>query len=181
MPGSPDPIANPSAYQQHLLSVLGNDDPAAVQRETPTALRALLEEAGPDLRRRPAPKEWSVLEPFGHIADAEMVMSGRYRWALAQDRPPLLGYDQDLWVERLRHNEDDPEELLELITTLRAANLQLWGKTAAADRARVGMHAERGPESFDLMFRLIAGHDRFHTNQMRQTLRQLRSVTEPAP
>jgi hypothetical protein len=179
MRASPDPIANPSGYQQHLLSLLGNDDPASVQRETPAALRALVERAGPDLRRRPAPKEWSVLELLGHIADAEVVMSGRYRWALAHDRPPLLGYDQDLWVERLRHNEDDPEELLQLITTLRIANLRLWSKTAAADRARVGMHAERGPESVDLMFRIYAGHDRFHLNQMRETLRQLRSVGQP--
>jgi hypothetical protein len=180
MGGSLDPIANPSAYQQHLLSLLGNDGPARVQGETPAGLRALVEAAGPDLRRRPAPKEWSVLELLGHVADAEMVVSGRYRWALAHDRPPLLGYDQDLWVERLRHNEDDPEELLALFKTLREVNLRLWGKTAPADRARVGMHAERGPESFDLMFRLLAGHDRFHMNQIRETLRQLRSVSPPA-
>jgi hypothetical protein len=63
--------------------------------------------------------------------------------------------------------------------TLREANLRLWNKTAPADRARVGMHAERGPESVDLMFRLIAGHDRFHMNQMRETLRQLRTVSQP--
>jgi len=37
------------------------------------------------------------------------------------------------------------------------------------------MHAERGPESYDLMFRMLAGHDRFHLNQMRETLRQLRA------
>ena len=37
------------------------------------------------------------------------------------------------------------------------------------------MHAERGPESYELMFRMLAGHDRFHLNQMRDTLRQLRA------
>jgi hypothetical protein len=39
------------------------------------------------------------------------------------------------------------------------------------------MHAERGPESYDLMFRMLAGHDRFHLNQMRETLRQLRAAS----
>lgn len=107
------------------------------------------------------------------MADAELVVSGRYRWALSHDRPPLLGYDQDRWVERLRHNEDDPEELLELFKTLRKANLALWKKSSPAERERVAIHAERGPESFDLMFRMLAGHDRFHLNQMQATLRQL--------
>jgi hypothetical protein len=32
------------------------------------------------------------------------------------------------------------------------------------------MHAERGPESFDLAFRMIAGHDRFHLAQARRAL-----------
>jgi hypothetical protein len=34
----------------------------------------------------------------------------------------------------------------------------------------VGIHEERGPESFDLTFRLIAGHDRNHLRQARRIL-----------
>ena len=173
---SPDPVADVAGYQRHLLALLGNDDPADVQERTPDAVRGLIAEAGPRLRRRPAPTEWSPLELLGHLQDAEIAMSGRYRWVLSQDRPSLLGYDQDLWVDRLRHNADEPAELLEVFATLRAANLRLWARSAAEDRARAGMHAERGAESYDLMFRMIAGHDRFHLDQMRETLRQLRAV-----
>ena len=42
------------------------------------------------------------------------------------------------------------------------------------DRARYGVHAERGPESYELTFRLIAGHDRFHLAQAGRTLAALR-------
>ncbi len=167
---SPDPITEAAAYRQMLLSLLGDDDQAAVQEATPRTLEAIIGEAGPALRRRPAESEWSVLELLGHLADAELVMAGRYRWTLAHDEPPLPGYDQDRWVERLRHNEDDPRELLTLFRALRQANLDLWKRTPASLRQRVGMHAERGPESYDLMFRLIAGHDRFHIDQIRKTL-----------
>ena len=59
---SPDPVKEAAAYQQTLLSLLGRDDPAAVQAETPAALRALLQEAAQDKRTKPADKEWSVLE-----------------------------------------------------------------------------------------------------------------------
>jgi hypothetical protein len=173
---SPDPVAEGRAYQQLLLTLLGEDDPAMVQGLTEAALGVVLRDARSELRRRPAPAEWSVLELLGHLVDAEIVMSGRYRWTISQDQPPLLGYDQDQWVARLHHNDDQPDELLSVFTALRAANLQLWGRTSAADRERVAMHAERGPESYGLMFRMLAGHDRFHLNQMRETLRQLREA-----
>jgi DinB superfamily len=174
---SPDPVTQGAAYQRQLLDLLGNDDPASVQESTAGRIESMVGEAGPDLRRWPAAGEWSVLELVGHLVDAEMVMSARYRWAVSQDHPPLLGYDQDLWVERLRHNDDDPSELLSVFAVLRAANLRLWRRSSAQDRARVAIHAERGPESFDLMFRMLAGHDRFHLNQMQATLRQLRVTT----
>ncbi len=167
---SPDPVADPARYQRLLLDLLGEDDPAQVQAAAPSAWRALVREAGDDLRRRPEPAEWSVLECLGHAVDAEIVSSARYRWILAHDEPPLVGYDQDLWVARLRHADDDPAELLGTLEALRAANLSLWARTSPEERARLGMHAERGPESLDLTFRLIAGHDRFHLDQTRRTL-----------
>ena len=38
-PASPDPIDDPKGYQDHLLGLLGDDDPAAVQARTPATLR----------------------------------------------------------------------------------------------------------------------------------------------
>ena len=173
---SPDPVTQATAYQQHLLGLLGQDDPAEAQVSTRAALLEILEDTGSDLRITPAPGEWSVLELLGHLVDAEIVLSGRYRWVLSHDRPPLLGYDQDRWVERLRHNDDPPDELLEVFSTLRTANLRLWDRSSADDRQRVAMHAERGPESYELMFRMLAGHDRFHLDQMRRTLATIRAA-----
>lgn len=172
---SPDPVTQGGAYQRLLLSLLGADDPAEVQEATEGRVRSLLTEAGTNLPRRPAPAEWSVLELLGHLVDAEIVMSARFRWTISEDQPPLLGYDQDRWVTGLRHNDDRPEELLASFSALRTANLALWRRSSAIERERVAMHAERGPESYELMFRMIAGHDRFHLEQMRKTLEQLRA------
>src|SRR3989441_11783488 len=109
---SPDPVTQAAAYQQHLLGLLGQDDPAEVQASTRARLLAVLKEEGSDPRRTPAPGEWSVLELLGHLVDADNVLSGRYRGVLSHDRPPLFGYDQDRWVERPRHNPESPAELL---------------------------------------------------------------------
>jgi hypothetical protein len=165
-----DPVQSPHAYQNMLIALVGGDDPAEVQAATSNALRRVVTAAGDHLRTRPAPGEWSVIELLGHVLDAEIVSSSRYRWVVAEQQPSLTPYDQDLWVDALGYSDADPIELLETFDALRAANLALWRRSTPEQRARDGMHAERGPESFDLMFRLIAGHGRFHIDQMRRTL-----------
>ncbi|HEX6329925.1 MAG TPA: DinB family protein [Actinomycetota bacterium] len=172
MPGppSPDPVSDPTGYQQHLLGLLGDDDPAQAQATTLERWREIVEEAGPKLAERPEPGEWSVLECLGHAVDAEIVSAARYRWIVAHDEPNLLGYDQALWVDRLRHRDEEPGDLLHTFDALRIANVALWERSSDVERSRVGLHAERGPESFDLLFRMIAGHDRFHLAQARRAL-----------
>ncbi len=174
---SPDPVREAEAYRRSLLDALGDDDPAVAQAQTTASLRALVAKSGERLRRRPSEGEWSALQCLAHIVDGELVVAGRLRWVLAHDRPEIIGYDQDLWVDRL-HTADDPERLLAFFDALRTANLELWAATSPEDRARVGIHRERGPESVDLTFRLVAGHDRVHLAQAR---RALDAVGQSAP
>lgn len=169
-PPTPDPVSEPLEYQRHLLGLLGDDDPAEVQASAAEAWRTLVASAGDHVGRSPEPGEWSALECLGHAVDAEIVSAARYRWIVAHDEPALIGYDQALWVDRLRHRDDEPEDLLRTFETLRIANLALWARSSEVERARVGIHAERGKESFDLLFRMIAGHDRFHLAQARRAL-----------
>lgn len=174
MPPSPDPVSQPDAYRNLLLGLLGDDDPTDVQAATPDLLRAIVKASGDAMRRRPEPAEWSPLEVVAHVVQAEIVYAARYRWILAHDEPPLIGYDQDLWVDRLRANEAAPGDLLDLFDALRKANIALWKRTPDGEKLRFGMHEERGPESYDQAFRLIAGHDRFHLDQARRALEAVR-------
>jgi hypothetical protein len=169
-----DPVSSPDAYRRSLLAALGDDDPAVAQAAAPDRLRGLVDEAGALIGRRPEPTEWSVLECIGHIVDSELIASVRYRWILAEDQPRLVGYDQDLWVSGLGHGRDDPALLVALFAALRRSNLDLWPRRSADDRARVGIHTERGRESYELTFRLMAGHDRVHLGQALRALEQVR-------
>ncbi len=164
-------------YQQLLLSTLDERDPAQVQAETPALIRALVAQAGEDLRTRPEAGEWSVYQCIGHIVDAELVIAGRYRWILAHDEPDILPYDQDLWADRFHGAQDeDVESMLSFFEAVRRADLDLWRRTPPGDRARYGLHRERGPESYELTFRLTAGHDLVHTDQARKALAQVRAA-----
>jgi hypothetical protein len=175
MEQSPDPVSQPDAYRATLLAALGEDDPAIALAAGPAVLRQLIADVGDLLRVRPEPTEWSVLECAAHIVDAELVASTRVRWILSEDRPDIVGYDQDLWIDGLRQNEDDPAIILALFEGLRRANLDLWRRTPVSARGRVGMHRERGPESYELTTLLSAGHDRVHLAQARRALASLQA------
>jgi hypothetical protein len=174
-----DPVAQPNEYQVMILGWLGERDPAAVQGATPAGLRALVAEAGQLARVRPEPGEWSVFECVAHICDAELVIAGRYRWILAHDRPEILPYDQDLWIDRFHADSDESlDDLMSVFEPLRAADIALWRDTPHTDRSRYGIHRERGPESYELTFRLTAGHDLFHLDQARRALETARTQAD---
>jgi len=164
-----------AAYRREILALVGTDDPAVVQAATAEALRsrAAAASAGGVLRDRPMEGQWSVIELVGHMLDSEIYSSARYRWVLGHDRPDLEGYDQDLIVDASGHRDADPELLLTAWEGLRAANLALWSGSTADQRAREGVHSERGPSTYEVLFLEMAGHDRFHLNQIDRTLEAL--------
>ena len=161
------------AYRRTALDALGEDDPVVVQETELELWHRLVEQAVAHLRTRPEAGEWSMLECLGHMADSELVTSARYRWVLSEDEPPLVGFDQDAWAARL-HHADDPATLLEYFGALRRANVALWRRTPVAERGRIGIHAERGPESYELLFRLQAGHGRLHRAQAERAFAEAR-------
>ena len=175
MDRSPDPIQEVDAYRTSLLEALGGDPVAEALAEAPALVRAMVADAGELLRERPEPAEWSVLECVGHIADAELVVSTRVRWMLAEHQPDIVGFDQALWVDRLAHNDDDPDVLLDMFESLRRSNLDLWRRTPVTARGRYGIHRERGREDVDLTIRMAAGHHRVHLAQAQRALEALRS------
>ncbi len=163
--------ASATGYVRALLDLLGSQDPLAVLRELLPWLErrtAALDEAA--LRRPEAPGKWSVIEVIQHLADAELVIGFRTRMALTEDQPELQGYDQDGWARRLGYVEVPLDLALGQLRGLRAANLRLWRTLTPEQRQRTGLHSERGPESVDLMIRMMAAHDLVHRRQIDRIL-----------
>ena len=170
-----NPAANAAAsaqtYVQALLEVLGNRRPLEVLPELmPWLERRLQGVTDAALRRPEAPGKWSVAEVIQHLADSDLVFGFRARMILAEDRPPLQGYDQDRWAAVLGYREVSPESALAQLGALRAANLAVLHRLGPADLERVGMHSERGAESLGHLTRLMAAHDLVHRRQIERVL-----------
>jgi hypothetical protein len=171
-----NPVTEPDAYRRSLLTALGDRDPADVLAAGPGAARELGRVAGPWLRIRPEPTEWSVQECLAHLTDSELVTAARLRWIASEEQPDIVGYDQDLWVTRMRQVDEDLDTMLAAFEGNRRWNLALWARLPVADRSRFGIHRERGPESIELIVRLAAGHDVVHLAQARRALEAARNA-----
>jgi hypothetical protein len=166
-----NPVTEFELYRQELLTALGSDDPVAVVRSTLEDLSALLSAASSEvLRRQPAPGEWSPHEVLSHLADSDLMVNVRVRMIVTQDRPLLVGYDQEAWTARFGGLESDPRETLDRWRVLRRANVRIFESLTPAEWDRVGQHTERGDESARLIVQLMAGHDRIHLAQIRSGL-----------
>jgi hypothetical protein len=154
-------------YGAAVLELVGDRNPIDILRDTPgAAARALATLTPQQIKTPEAPGKWSVAHVLRHLADTDVVWGWRMRLILAQDRPTITGFDQDLWAERLDYANADPNESLETFAILRRDNLRLIERATPEDLKRVGVHAERGEESVGHLVRLYAGHDLLHLKQI---------------
>lgn len=165
---APDPVREPEAYQQALLDILGGRNPIEVLAQTPEIFEE--KTLGLDvatIQRAPAPGEWSIEELLKHFFHGEIVYSFRWRITLAQDGVAYPGYDQDAWNDLASPSFP---EMLTAFAALRRSNVELFEETPKGQWAKTGLHAERGPESFEMTVNLLAGHDLAHLKQLDQTI-----------
>lgn len=162
------------AYTAAVVGLVGDAAPMDILNSTGKKLReAIRGLSKAQLATREAPDKWSINHVLRHLADSEIVWGWRMRMALAHHRPPITGYDQDAWADRLGYGDADPEESVAEFGVLRAGNLRLLGRATPDDMRRVGVHAERGEESVAHMMKLYAGHDLLHLNQVERIKRGL--------
>jgi uncharacterized damage-inducible protein DinB len=168
---SPEEIRS---YVGALLELLGDARPLAVLARTEAELKQRVSGVSADrMTQAEAPGKWSVRHVLQHLADSELVWGFRLRMILTQERPPLAGYDQDAFAERLRYDLANAEEALAEFGVLRHGNVRLLERATDEDLRRVAVHAERGEESLAHMMRLYAGHDLLHLRQIDRILKSV--------
>lgn len=170
-------IHDPRAYRAKLRDKLAGRAPLEVLAETDNLLTRLVASApAATFRARPFSGKWTPLEVLGHLVDTELVFAYRTRAILCDDRPPLVGMDQEKWVAEQGHNQREPETLLRDWRALREMNLALWKTLTPSQLERVGIHSERGEESLETVLMMAAGHDRSHIEQIQRYLNAAREA-----
>lgn len=101
----------------------------------------------PQLGRRPASEDWSIRDTIFHLTDAELVTAVRLRFVIAEDDPPLQGFDQDIWKRRLHYLFRDLDAAIAQFELVRHGNAELLAQCARDTWERRGIHSSGGPRT----------------------------------
>jgi uncharacterized damage-inducible protein DinB len=122
---------------------------------------------------RPVSGKWSTLEVVCHLCDFEPVYADRMKRVIAEERPTLIGADQDKFAAALAYQDRDLGEELTLIETTRQQMGRILRKAPADALQRVGIHNERGPMTLEQLLGYAINHIQHHVkfiHEKRQAL-----------
>jgi hypothetical protein len=146
---------------------LGSRDPLEALADTPQKIRSLIDAWPPDRWERSyAPGKWSARRVVIHLAQMEIGLPVRVRFAVAQDGYVAQPLDQDAWLAA--DDRADGPTALEAYIALRRLNVAMFKGLSAAQRQRTFTHPEYGPLTADWVAAQLAGHDLHHLTQLQQ-------------
>lgn len=144
---------------------LGTRDPLDALNDTPQRIRAIVERwRDADFERSYAAGKWSIRQVLIHLAQTEIALPTRVRFALSQQGYTAHAFSQDDW---LRVDEKvDARTALDTYTTLRRFNVAMFRSLTPAQRERTFAHPEYGQLTVWWVANQLAGHDLHHLKQI---------------
>lgn len=143
---------------------LGDRDPLLALADTPQRIRELLS-SWPDGRfeHSYAPGKWSARRILIHLAQSELALTTRARFALTQPDYQAQSFSQDEWLPL--DDGADARTALDAYTMLRRMNLAMWRKLTPEQLERRFYHPEYGELTVSWIMAQMAGHDIHHLKQ----------------
>jgi len=146
---------------------LGSADPLKALAETPRKIRSMLDRwSARQWERSYAPGKWSARRILVHLAQAELALTTRVRFAASQKGYVAQPFDQDAWL--LLDDHADGPTALDAYTALRRFNLAMFKGMTPAQRRHPFTHPEFGRLTPDWVAAQLAGHDIHHLKQLKQ-------------
>ncbi len=144
---------------------LGNRDPLDALSDTPARIRSIVGQwSGADFERSYAPGKWSIRKVLIHLAQMELVLPLRVRFALSQEGYVAQPLSQDDWLPI--DEKADALTAFGTYTTVRRFNVAMFTNLTAAQRERTFTHPEYGTITVWWVANQLAGHDLHHLKQI---------------
>ena len=144
---------------------LGDREPLSAFNDTPQQIRQHVQGwTREQFERSYAPGKWSARQVLIHLAQTEMALGTRVRYALTEPKYQAQAFEQDVWMPL--DSGIDARTALDAYTTLRRVNVSLFQSLTPAHRARTFTHPEYGELTVEWVLRQLAGHDIHHFKQL---------------
>lgn len=146
---------------------LGSIDPLKALGDTPRKIVALTRRwTRARWEKSYAPGKWSARQILAHIAQAELALTTRVRFAASQDGYVAQPFDQDAWL--ILDDHADAATAVAAYTALRRFNLAMFKGMTPAQRKRPFTHPEYGTLTPEWVAAQLAGHELHHFAQLKQ-------------
>lgn len=143
---------------------LGDLDPYHALGDTPQRIAAVVGGwTDEQFERTYAPGKWSARRILVHLAQTELALTTRARFALSEPGYRAQSFNQDEWMKL--DEATDARTALNAYLALRAFNLGMWRRLSAEDRKRPFHHADYGDLDVHWIAAQMAGHDIHHLRQ----------------
>ncbi len=137
------------------------------------ALAAVPEEAR---KWRPGPGKWSAHEIVCHCADSEANGALRIRYLLAESDPLIVGYDQDVWAQKLDYHAHPLAPALLTVEAVRANTAALLRRLPEPAWSKEGRHTESGRYTAETWLDIYSEHLHKHAGQIERNLEAWRKA-----
>src|SRR5688572_27642458 len=106
--------------------------------------------------------KWTIQQVVIHCMDSELVSADRLKRMIAEDNPPLIGYDENRYVANLFYNEQDAEQATKIVDLSRKNFAAALRKLPKSAWDRKGTHNERGPITVGGYLKDVVDHLEHH-------------------
>ena len=139
---------------------LGDRDPLTALETTPQQIRRIVEGWTPEeFEQSYAPGKWSARQLLIHLAQTDLALGTRVRFALSQDGYTAQAFSQDDWIGL---DDVDARTALEAWLAVRRVNAAMFRRLTPAQRERAFVHPEYGDLNVWWVVCQMAGHDIHH-------------------
>ena len=152
-------IANPYGAD------LGDREPLEALGDTPGRIGELVQcWSEEQFERRYAPGKWTARQVLIHLAQTELALTTRARFALSEPAYAAQSFSQDAWMPI--DGQASAHTALDAYMALRKMNLAMWKSLSAEQRGRAFTHPEYGELTVWWIAAQLAGHDIHHLKQL---------------
>ena len=152
-------------HKNPYADALGSRNPLEALADTPLRIEALVLGWPADRWERSyAPGKWSARQVIVHLAQIELALTTRVRFAASQDGYVAQPLDQDAWMP-LDDHADGPTAL-NAYMALRRLNVAMFKGMTPDQRQRTFTHPEYGQLTPEWVAAQLAGHDIHHLKQL---------------
>ncbi len=111
---------------------------------------------------RPIAGKWSTLEVVAHLTDFDPILADRMKRVIAEDKPTLLGADENQFAAALAYHQRDLQEELTILEATRSQLARILRTLPESALQRVGIHNERGPRNLQQLLETTINHIPHH-------------------